>query len=209
MLRSQNAFAPVSQSKALSLQRAPATAVRQQMSTRVAATPKMEVWSEKNIRFTILAAVGLPIVGIVTPPDNTFFAATLPSVHPPLTKRSPFFCPPPLSLKLLGLPSPPFSSTSSSTCSPPRRRRTSKGLPGVPCTALPGSVLKSKPFLGLVYQAPAKRPPRYFKRPFGYKRTWIMPANWSSLEGVKAAQVPPARSRASPASASSASLRDV
>ena len=43
-----------------------------------AATPKMEVWSEKNFRFTLLAAVGLPIVGIVTPPDNTLFAFTLP-----------------------------------------------------------------------------------------------------------------------------------
>ena len=38
----------------------------------------MEVWSEKNIRFTLLLGVGLPIVGVVTPPDNVLFAATLP-----------------------------------------------------------------------------------------------------------------------------------
>ncbi|KAH8064491.1 D-xylose 1-dehydrogenase [Aureococcus anophagefferens] len=44
----------------------------------LAASPKMEVWSEKNIRFSLLAGIGLPIVGIVTPPDNVLFAATLP-----------------------------------------------------------------------------------------------------------------------------------
>jgi len=38
----------------------------------------MEVWSEKNIRFTLLAGIGLPIVGIVTPPDNEFAASVLP-----------------------------------------------------------------------------------------------------------------------------------
>ena len=42
------------------------------------ASPKMEVWSEKNIRFSLLAGIGLPVVGIVTPPDNTLFAAVLP-----------------------------------------------------------------------------------------------------------------------------------
>merc|ERR1719436_1522102 len=28
----------------------------------------MEAWSEKNIRFTLLAGIGLPIVGFATPP---------------------------------------------------------------------------------------------------------------------------------------------
>jgi len=42
------------------------------------ATPKMEVWSEKNIRGTLLAGIGLPIVGIITPPDNTLAATVLP-----------------------------------------------------------------------------------------------------------------------------------
>jgi hypothetical protein len=49
-----------------------------QRTKALAASPKMEVWSEKNIRFSLLAGIGLPIVGIVTPPDNVLFAATLP-----------------------------------------------------------------------------------------------------------------------------------
>jgi len=43
-----------------------------------AAPPSMEVWSEKNIRFSLLAGVGLPIVGVVTPPDNALAATILP-----------------------------------------------------------------------------------------------------------------------------------
>ena len=38
----------------------------------------MKVWSEENIRFSLLAGIGLPIVGIVTPPDNVILATTLP-----------------------------------------------------------------------------------------------------------------------------------
>ena len=37
----------------------------------------MEVWSEKNIRFTLPLGIGLPIVGIVTPPTS-FIASVLP-----------------------------------------------------------------------------------------------------------------------------------
>lgn len=37
----------------------------------------MEVWSEKNIRFTLPLGIGLPVVGVVTPPDS-FIASVLP-----------------------------------------------------------------------------------------------------------------------------------
>mmetsp|Transcript_24929 Transcript_24929/g.76980 ORF Transcript_24929/g.76980 Transcript_24929/m.76980 type:complete len:106 (+) Transcript_24929:82-399(+) len=49
-------------------------------SGRVAAraTPKMEVWSEKNFRGTLLAGVGVPILGVITPPDNVLAATLLP-----------------------------------------------------------------------------------------------------------------------------------
>mmetsp|Transcript_28330 Transcript_28330/g.95383 ORF Transcript_28330/g.95383 Transcript_28330/m.95383 type:complete len:112 (+) Transcript_28330:33-368(+) len=76
-LLSADAFSPVSQQKSLAVTRTASPAVRNMQATRIAATPKMEVWSEKNFRLTLLAAVGLPVVGIVTPPD-TAIAAALP-----------------------------------------------------------------------------------------------------------------------------------
>uniref|UniRef100_A0A7S3K4S3 Uncharacterized protein n=1 Tax=Aureoumbra lagunensis TaxID=44058 RepID=A0A7S3K4S3_9STRA len=42
------------------------------------ATPKMEVWSEKNIRVSLLAGIGLPLVGLVTSPDNAVLGTVLP-----------------------------------------------------------------------------------------------------------------------------------
>ncbi|KAJ8614102.1 hypothetical protein CTAYLR_004619 [Chrysophaeum taylorii] len=57
----------------------PSTTLSTARSVRVAASaPKMEAWSEKNIRFTLLAGIGLPILGVVTPPDNTLAAFSLP-----------------------------------------------------------------------------------------------------------------------------------
>ena len=59
--------------------KASGAALMQARSSRVAPPAmSMEVWSEKNIRFSLLAGIGLPVVGIVTPPDNTLFAAVLP-----------------------------------------------------------------------------------------------------------------------------------
>ncbi|KAK7232917.1 hypothetical protein SO694_00036277 [Aureococcus anophagefferens] len=76
--RGQEAFAPKSSSSALMAARSGANSGVSQRTKALAASPKMEVWSEKNIRFSLLAGIGLPIVGIVTPPDNVLFAATLP-----------------------------------------------------------------------------------------------------------------------------------
>lgn len=66
LLVAVNAFAP------------PSTTLVTRTGRVGAAPPTMEVWSEKNIRFSLLAGVGLPILGIVTPPDNVLAASTLP-----------------------------------------------------------------------------------------------------------------------------------
>merc|ERR1719445_610554 len=72
------AFAPKSSSSALMSARVASNSGAAARATAMSASPKMEVWSEKNIRFTLLAGIGLPIVGIVTPPDNVLAATTLP-----------------------------------------------------------------------------------------------------------------------------------
>merc|ERR1719261_1032931 len=78
LVASAAAFAPKASSGALMSARVASNSGVAARTTALAASPKMEVWSEKNIRFTLLAGIGLPIVGVVTPPDNVLFATTLP-----------------------------------------------------------------------------------------------------------------------------------
>merc|ERR1719258_516725 len=78
LVASAAAFAPKSSSSALMSARVASNSGAAARMTAMNASPKMEVWSEKNIRFTLLAGIGLPIVGVVTPPDNAIFATTLP-----------------------------------------------------------------------------------------------------------------------------------
>jgi len=48
------------------------------VQTQMRASTKMEVWSEKNFRGTLLAGIGVPIIGVITPPDNVLASTLLP-----------------------------------------------------------------------------------------------------------------------------------